>query len=192
MTASVVLRQEAQEVTMQRAIIAALLAVASARLAHAAQPQPGIEQHGPNAVVVSPADLKAGNLAIIPACMKLVAVNGDPFQGPAMLYLTGEAGCVIPWHWHTANEQLVMVGGEARVEMKDGGNEAVKPGSYAFLASKHVHRFTCTSACALYDYSDAKFDIHYVDQNGTEIPPARAYEAAGMQAPAADEGTKGH
>ena len=39
------------------------------------------------------------------------------------------------------------------------------------MPSKHVHQFTCTSACSAFVNSDGAFDIHYVDANGKEISP---------------------
>jgi hypothetical protein len=42
------------------------------------------------------------------------------------------------------------------------------------MPSKHVHQFTCTSACTAFVSSDAAFDIHYVDTDGKEIPPDTA------------------
>jgi hypothetical protein len=37
-----------------------------------------------------------------------------------------------------------------------------------------VHQFTCISACTAFLASNAAFDIHYVDANGTEIPTEQA------------------
>jgi hypothetical protein len=71
----------------------------------------------------------------------------------------------------------MIVSGSAKVEMKDGGKtEVIGPGGYATMPSKHVHQFTCTSACTLFVSSDAAFDIHYVDANGQEVPPEKALE----------------
>jgi hypothetical protein len=37
-----------------------------------------------------------------------------------VIFGKGTAGCRVPWHWHTPTEQLMMVTGRAKVEMKDG------------------------------------------------------------------------
>jgi hypothetical protein len=42
------------------------------------------------------------------------------------------------------------------------------------MPSKHVHQFTCTSACSAFVSSDAAFDIHYVDASGAKISPDAA------------------
>jgi hypothetical protein len=51
------------------------------------------------------------------------------------------------------------------------------------MPSKHVHRFTCTQACTLYVYSDAAFDIHYVDDQGKEIPSEEALKKVNRPRP---------
>jgi quercetin dioxygenase-like cupin family protein len=82
------------------------------------------------------------------------------------------SGCVIPWHWHTPAEHVIILKGSAKMEMKDGGKGVVlTAGGYAMLPSKHVHQFTCTAACTAFVTSDTAFDIHYVDSEGKEIAP---------------------
>jgi hypothetical protein len=61
--------------------------------------------------------------------------------------------------------------------MKDGKPVVLRPGGYAFAPSHHVHQFTCVSPCLAYVFSDAVFDIHYVDAGGNEIPPDQALHA---------------
>ena len=68
----------------------------------------------------------------------------------------------------------MIVSGLAKVEMKGGSSVTVGQGGYAMMPGKHVHQFTCTSACAAFVSSDGAFDIHYVDTNGKEIPPDAA------------------
>jgi len=111
----------------------------------------------------------------LPACATLAVESGDPSQGASVILLKGSAGCVIPWHWHTPTEQVMIVSGSAKVQMRDSGQATtLGPGGYARMPSKHVHQFTCASACAAFVSSDATFDIHYVDMNGSEIPPETA------------------
>lgn len=110
----------------------------------------------------------------LPDCATLAVQSGDPAKGPSVILGKVGKGCRIPWHWHTANEHVMMVKGTARLEMKDGGASVLDPGGYGYLPGKHVHRFTCTSQCALFIASDAAFDIHYVDAAGKEIAPEAA------------------
>jgi quercetin dioxygenase-like cupin family protein len=113
----------------------------------------------------------------LPSCMTGAVQSGDPSKGPSVILGKGSAGCLIPWHWHTPTEHVMIVSGSAKVEMKDSGKTVVLgPGGYAMMPSKHVHQFTCTSACTLFVSSDAAFDIHYVDASGQEVPPEKALE----------------
>ncbi len=112
----------------------------------------------------------------LPACVTLAVESGDPAKSASVILLKGPAGCVIPWHWHTPTEQVMLVSGSAKVQMQDTGKaSSLGPGGYAMMPSKHVHQFTCTTACAAFVSSDAAFDIHYVDAKGGEIPPEEAF-----------------
>ena len=118
---------------------------------------------------------KLAPMAGLPSCVTMAVESGDPSKGPSVIVFKGTAGCSIPWHWHTPAEHVMIVTGSAKVEMKDTGKTAVLgPGGYAMMPSKHVHQFTCTSACSAFVSSDAAFDIHYVNSAGTEIPPDSA------------------
>ena len=126
-------------------------------------------------VVRKMSENKFAPLPGLPACATLAVESGDPSKGPSVILLRGPAGCTIPWHWHTPTEQVMIVSGSGRVEMKDTGqNSVLGPGGYAMMPSKHVHQFTCTSACVAFVSSDAAFDIHYVDAKGGEISPEAA------------------
>jgi quercetin dioxygenase-like cupin family protein len=129
------------------------------------------------------------NFPAIPKCTLGAVVSGDPTKGAGVLQLKSAAGCVIPWHWHTSNENLMFVSGSAKVEMKDGASVTVRAGDYLHLPSKHVHQFTCLTACKLFLAIDAAFDIHYVDASGNEIPPDAALKAKARakKAPAKDD-----
>ena len=109
------------------------------------------------------------NIPGLPTCTVGSVQNGDPAKGPFIIFAKIDAGCVIPWHWHTPSEHLMMVSGVARIEMKDGKPLTLESGGYALMPSRHVHQFRCERACTLYIYSDAAFDIHYVDAQGNEI-----------------------
>jgi len=104
-------------------------------------------------------------------------------KGAAVLLLKVKSGCVVPWHWHTANENLMMVSGSAKAEMSAGANTLVA-GDYLYLAGREVHQFTCISSCLVFDVIDEAFDIHYVDAQGQEIPVEQALKPTANPAPA--------
>ena len=120
------------------------------------------------------AELKFVAFPGMPTCGTGAVQSGDPASGPSFIYARLTAGCVFPWHWHTPTETLMIVSGTAHAQMKDGKPTVLRAGGFAVMPSKHVHQFRCSTACTLYVHSDAAFDMHYVDAQGNEIPPADA------------------
>lgn len=120
-------------------------------------------------VIRKQSDNKFAPLAGMPACVTMAVESGDPSKGASIITFKGTAGCLIPWHWHTPTEHVMIVSGSAKVEMKGGKSGTLSAGGYAMMPSKHVHQFTCVSACSAFVSSDSAFDIHYVDANGKEL-----------------------
>jgi quercetin dioxygenase-like cupin family protein len=112
-----------------------------------------------------------------PTCAPGSVQSGDPTRGPSVILGKLGAGCVVPWHWHTPNEYLMIVSGVVRLEVKDGKPLTLRAGAFALMPSRHVHQARCPAACVLYVHSDTAFDIHYVDPQGNEIPPDDALKA---------------
>jgi len=119
----------------------------------------------------------------LPTCTTNSVQNGDPSTGGSVILARSAAGCTVPWHWHTPNEQLMIVSGSATVAMKDGAPTALQAGDYLSLPGKHVHQFTCVTACMMFVVSDAAFDIHYVDASGKEISPDEALKSQTKRRP---------
>jgi quercetin dioxygenase-like cupin family protein len=122
-------------------------------------------------------EMKMAPVPGLPACVLGSVQSGDPTKGASIIFSKAAAGCLIPRHWHTPTENVMMVSGVARLEMKDGTPLTLRAGGFAKLPSRHVHQFRCEQACQMYIYSDAAFDIHYVDAQGNEIPSAEALKA---------------
>jgi quercetin dioxygenase-like cupin family protein len=139
--------------------------------------------------VVSPSKSTFANLPGLPTCMTVSVLRGDPTKGPSVLLLKFTAGCAVPWHWHTADETLVLASGTGEAQMKGGQPMAMKAGDYLFLPGKGIHRFTAKSSVYLYDMPSAAFDIHYVDAEGKEISPEKALASQIKVKPAAGETT---
>lgn len=139
------------------------------------------DEHAPGRNV---ADMTFAAVPGMPTCTTASVQSGDPSSGGSILVARIKTGCVIPWHWHTPTESLMMVKGTARAEVKDGETFVLKAGGFAQMPSKHVHQFTCLSECLMYVSSDAAFDIHYVDGGGGELDPAAALKKSGETAAA--------
>lgn len=126
------------------------------------------------------------NFPGLPKCLMGSVQSGDPSTGASVILGKASTGCTIPWHWHTASEQLMIVSGTARVGMKDGKPMTVHSGDYLSLPAKNVHEFTCVAACTLFIVPSGAFDIHYVDKDGKDISPDEALKPH-MKAPMKEE-----
>jgi quercetin dioxygenase-like cupin family protein len=123
------------------------------------------------------ADMKFVPVPGLPTCSPAAVQSGDPSKGPSIIAGKMAAGCSIPWHWHTPNEYVIMSSGSARIDMKDGKSFTLKAGGFALMPARHVHRFRCLDSCLAFVYSDAVFDIHYVDADGHDLSADDALKA---------------
>jgi quercetin dioxygenase-like cupin family protein len=130
------------------------------------------------------ATTKFGPHPALPACATIAVQDGDPGKGNSIIMLRAQAGCVLPWHWHTPNERLIIVSGSAKADMKDMKPTMLHPGDFILLPSKGIHQFTALTTVTLFDISDAPFDMHYVDASGKEIPVEAALKSAHKSSPA--------
>lgn len=128
--------------------------------------------------VMSAGSVKYQNFPGLPNCAQGSVVHGDPGAGGSVILAKFGSGCVVPMHWHTPNEQLMFVSGKGTVEAKGEATQAMNAGSFAYMPSKHPHKFTCQSNCSFYLVSDGAFDIHYVDDSGNEIPVDQALKTS--------------
>lgn len=137
--------------------------------------------HGQEAAGASVArnmeEMKFGPIPGLPTCMSGAVESGNPMTGPGVILAKLATGCSIPWHWHTAGEYVMIVKGKGRMDMKDAKSNMLKAGGFALLPSHHVHQFSCTKSCTLFIYTDAAFDIHYVDAKENELSPDDALKA---------------
>jgi len=134
-------------------------------------------QAGDEPVMHSHAAMKLGALPNVPACVTGTSESGDPTKEAATLLLRFAPGCLVPSHWHTPDEIIMMVSGSLRVGMKGSDKPAfMHAGDYASMPSKHVHSARCSgpAACMMFLYSSGAFDVHYVDASGKEIPMSEA------------------
>ena len=135
---------------------------------------PAYAQDTAEMATIKPETLKFAPVPDLPACATAGILRGNPRSGPAWVLLKLASGCRVPWHWHTANESLVVISGRGRLAMKDGSPLEFAPGAYASLPSRHVHQASCSRSCLLFNGADAAFDIHYVDAHGEEISADKA------------------
>jgi quercetin dioxygenase-like cupin family protein len=124
--------------------------------------------------IANASQLKLGPVPNAPACVTAASEHGDPSKGASTMLLKFTSGCTVPMHWHTPNEEVMMVSGSAKLQLPDGTTLMLEKGGFARLPAKHPHQFACVTACTTFLVSDGVFDVHYVDNNGNEIPAEQA------------------
>jgi quercetin dioxygenase-like cupin family protein len=147
---------------------ALVLVIVFAPLARAQEPMP---------MGTNTDQMKLAAFPGLPTCIPGALLNGDATKGAFIAYAKGRAGCIVPWHWHTASEHVMLVSGVLRMETKDGKPFELKAGGFALVPSHHVHQARCLKSCAMYIYSDGAFDMHYVDSKGNDLTPDDALKA---------------
>jgi quercetin dioxygenase-like cupin family protein len=96
-------------------------------------------------------------------CLLSAIETGDPTTGSSTLLLKASPGCVVPWHFHTAEEQLIIIGGTVLAEMTDHQPTRLGPGGFARMGGRTPHQFTCQgkSACLMVVAFDRAYDIFW-------------------------------
>jgi quercetin dioxygenase-like cupin family protein len=94
-------------------------------------------------------------------CLLSAVETGDPNTGPSTIILKAPAGCVVPWHFHTAQEQAVVIQGVVKMEMTHSPAMSLGPGGFAVMPGKMPHQFACgrQAACLIVVWFDGKYDI---------------------------------
>ena len=100
-------------------------------------------------------------------CLHGVVENGNPETGPSTFLLKASAGCVVKPHYHTAEEQLIVVKGDVSTGMQGMKDTVLGAGGFAMMPGKVTHWFTCTKeskdGCLMFVTFDRKYDIVWVD-----------------------------
>lgn len=99
-----------------------------------------------------------------PDCLQFSIENGDLKTGPSTAVMKAAPNCTVPAHYHTAEEQLLIVRGEVSTGMESMPDTVLGPGGFAMMASKQVHWFACTAKqeCLMFVTFDRPYDIVWV------------------------------
>jgi quercetin dioxygenase-like cupin family protein len=97
-------------------------------------------------------------------CLSSAVETGDLSKGPSTIVLRAPQGCLIPWHYHTAEEQLIVIQGKVPTEMEGMPKQVLESGGFAMMPGKTKHRFSCQSkvGCILFVTFDKAYDIFWV------------------------------
>ena len=105
----------------------------------------------------------------LPKGVKISVLHGDPGKaGPFEILLKMPSGYKIPAHWHSQDENLVILTGTFYAGMGDKLDEkqaqALKPGSYVFMPAKmHHFAFAKGGDTVINLHGMGPFDITYID-----------------------------
>jgi quercetin dioxygenase-like cupin family protein len=96
-------------------------------------------------------------------CLMSAIETGDPKTGRSTLILKAPSGCVVPWHSHTAEEQLIVITGNVISEMLDHTPTRLRPGGFAVMGSRMPHQFTCFArrGCLMIVTFNGPYDIFW-------------------------------
>jgi len=88
----------------------------------------------------------------MPKGCEIAVLHGDPAKNNADVFFKVPANAVIPRHWHTSPERLVLVAGELHVTYDGHETAVLKPGTYAYGPSRMPHKAVCGDAgpCILF------------------------------------------
>jgi quercetin dioxygenase-like cupin family protein len=98
-------------------------------------------------------------------CLESALETGNPDTGPSTFILKAPASCRVPAHFHSAQEQLVVIRGRVATGMKGMRGATLTAGGFAVMPGKAIHWFSCEGKdpCLMVVTFDQKYDIVWVD-----------------------------
>jgi mannose-6-phosphate isomerase-like protein (cupin superfamily) len=98
--------------------------------------------------------------AFLPAGCGIAVLDGDPAGRDADVFFRVPGGAVIPRHWHSSTERMVLVAGRLRVSYDGKAPMRLEPGQYARGAARAPHSAVCESRepCVLFIAFDGPVD----------------------------------
>jgi len=102
-----------------------------------------------------------------PDCLQFFLENGNLKTGPSTAIMKATPKCVVRPHYHTAEEQLIIVKGYVSTGMEGMKDTVLGPGGFAMMPSKAPHWFTCTAKeeCLMFVTFDRAYDIVWLKPN---------------------------
>jgi quercetin dioxygenase-like cupin family protein len=100
-------------------------------------------------------------------CLKSALENGNPETGPSTFLLKAPAGCRVAAHYHTAEEQLIVIQGSVSAGMQGMDSVTLTAGGFAVMPPKAIHWFSCSgkNPCLMAVTFNQKYDIVWVELN---------------------------
>jgi quercetin dioxygenase-like cupin family protein len=88
----------------------------------------------------------------LPDGCTIAVLHGDPAEKNADIFFKVPAKSVIPRHWHTSAERMVLVSGELHLTYDDQETMVLRPGAYVYGPPKLPHEGRCAAGdpCILF------------------------------------------
>lgn len=98
--------------------------------------------------------------AFLPEGCGIAVLAGDPAGRDADVFFRVPGKSIIPLHWHSSTERMVLVSGRLRVSYEGQPELRLVPGQYARGAARASHSAVCESAepCVLFIAFDGPVD----------------------------------
>ncbi len=105
----------------------------------------------------------------MPKGCAIAVLHGDPARNNADVFFKVPANAVIPRHWHTSAERMVLVAGELHVSYDGHPAVVMRPGAYAYGPARLPHKAVCGNVgeCVLFIAFESPVDAV------AGAPPAR-------------------
>ena len=103
--------------------------------------------------------------AFMPEGCGLAVLQGDPAGKNADVFFKLAPGTMVPNHWHTSAERMVLVSGEMTVDYEGQEPVSLAAGTYAYGPAKLPHETSCAQGetCVLFIAFEEPIDAHTVD-----------------------------
>jgi quercetin dioxygenase-like cupin family protein len=97
-------------------------------------------------------------------CLQGALENGNPDTGASTFLLKAPPGCQVAPHYHTAEEQLIVIRGSVTTGMQGMRDVTLTAGGVAVMPGKAVHWFSCSGKdeCLMAVTFNQKYDIVWV------------------------------
>lgn len=96
----------------------------------------------------------------LPDGCEIAILQGDPAKENADIFFKVPPKSVLPRHWHTSAERMILVSGELHLTFDDQETAVLRPGTYAYGPAKLPHKGLCAAGdpCVLFIAFEAPVD----------------------------------